>query len=265
MAMGNHSLHSQNSGGRRSFYFFDFDENILSLGTPSFLYHKGTGEEVEVTSQELLEHREDIGHRGPWREFEIRFDLMGSFRFFHDQLHPLQEDRSPQRFLNDLSEALVCPQLRWQGPSWKTFLRAVQNQRPVSLITARGHHPETLKEGFSFLVKQGHLPCEPNYLSLFPVSHPKVEEELRAGEPFLDIPELKRRAFRASVEKALQVFGPNEDHRFGMSDDDPRNLAAISAEMVSMKQQYPHIGFYVIDTENGKEHMREVFAPRRSP
>lgn len=248
--------------GGRSFYFFDFDENIAFLTTPSFLYHRETGQEVEVSSQEFMLHRNDIGQRGQWKDYEMRLDPDGSFRFFRDQDHEAVIRASGrQRFVEDLAHALGHHEFRWQGPSWRSFHHAVQNQRPLSLITARGHHPETLKEGFSLLVAEGHLPCEPNYLSLFPVSHPEIEEQLRAGEAYLDIPELKRRAFRASVERAIEVYGPNEHHRFGMSDDDPKNIESVLAEMAEIKRRYPKMGFFVIDTNGGKEHMREVLIP----
>jgi len=267
--MGKKSLDSQNTHpvepdrnlhlGGRSFYFFDFDENIAFLATPSFLYHRETGQEVEVSNQEFMLHREDIGKRGPWRDYEVRLDPDGSFRFFRDQdHHEVVKASGRQRFVEDLAQALGHPHFNWQGPSWRSFHHAVRNQRPLSLITARGHHPETLKEGFSLLVKEGHLPREPNYLSLFPVSHPEVEEHLRAGEVYLDIPELKRRAFRASVERAIEIYGANEYHRFGMSDDDPKNIESVLAEMAEIKRQFPKMGFFVIDTNGGKEQMREV-------
>ncbi|NQZ01934.1 MAG: hypothetical protein HRT45_14825, partial [Bdellovibrionales bacterium] len=130
---------------------------------------------------------------------------------------------------------------------------------PLSLITARGHHPETIKKGISQMVKRGYLPNKPNYLSLFPVSHPEVKASL--GHEFdTPISILKRAAIRASVEKAIQKYGHSPHHRFGMSDDDPRNIEMIIAEMTELKKRYPEMSFYVIETADGKFLKDEVFA-----
>lgn len=246
--------------GGRSFYFFDFDDNIAFLTTPSYLFHKETKEEVILTSQEFAVNSLHIGKRGPYKDFYVDYDpLHGTFRNFRDQsisrLRKVLGQR--QAFVRDLADALGYPDLQWKGPSWNCFYHAVHNQRPLSLITARGHHPETLKEGIKVFHRKGHLPRLPNYLSVYPVSHPLVLEEL--GSSLMgNIPALKRKALRRSVEKAIEVYGASPYHRFGMSDDDPKNIQWIHDEMVCLKRDYPQMCFFVIETHQDHFIKREV-------
>ena len=196
--------------GGRSFYFFDFDENIAFLSTPCFIFHRETRHEVQLSGREYILHSPQVGKRGVYKDYVIDLDPeTGSFRYFRDQDLSLLERIFGRRqtFLRDIAAALGQPEVHWKGPSWDYFYHAVFNQRPISLITARGHHPETIKAGIRILVKEGHLPVEPNYLGVYPVSHPEVLKQLGGKEG--EIPLLKRRALRRSVEDAMRIYGHN--------------------------------------------------------
>ncbi|HAG90848.1 MAG TPA: hypothetical protein DCL41_03200 [Bdellovibrionales bacterium] len=247
--------------GGRSFYFFDFDDNIAFLSTPTYVFHKSTGEELALTSQEFAMNSMGIGKSGPLKDFRLDHDpVAGTFRNFRDKnisrLRKIFGER--QNFVRDLSEALGHPDLNWKGPSWNCFFHAVHNQRPLSLITARGHHPETMKEGIRLLYERGFLSKLPNYLSIYPVSHPVALEDLGGTSLYGNIPLLKRHALRKSVEKAIEVYGYSPYHRFGMSDDDPKNIQWIHEEMVKLKQDYPQMSFFVIETHSDHFEKREV-------
>ena len=98
-------------------------------------------------------------------------------------------------------------------------------------------------------MKEGHLPYPPNYLSIYPVSNPKVRaEELQDPQFKHSVADLKRAAIRNSVEKAIRLYGKNPHHRFGMSDDDPKNVELITEELKLLKRSYPEMGFFVIQT-----------------
>lgn len=247
--------------GGRSFYFFDFDDNIAVLSTPILLFHKKTGEEIRLSSREFGERSGEIGRAGPYQDYEVRFDdVRGSFRYFRDRDMGLMEKLLGRRqiFIQDLSEALGSPEYHWQGPSWNCFYHAVFNRRPVSLITARGHHPETIKSGIRLMVSEGHIPHEPNYLALYPINNPVIRAQLGRSQE-ISVAEMKQAAIRASVEKAFKMYGHNIHHRFGMSDDDPKNIELIIAEMSRLKREYPHNSFFVFDTHKGQFVRREVF------
>jgi hypothetical protein len=202
-----------------------------------------------------------VGVSGEYRDYEVRFDdEIGSFRSFRDRDFSLLDKllgRS-QNFVEDLVQAMEQPDYLWKGPAWDCFYHAVFNKRPISLITARGHHEETIKAGLRKLILKGHLPHEPNYLSMYPINHPEVRQSLTKGE-VMGVAEMKRAAIRASVEEAIRVYGYNHHHRFGMSDDDDRNLELIILEMKELKRDYPEMSFFVFDTHLGHIIKREIF------
>lgn len=244
--------------GGRSFYFFDFDDNVAFLTTPTFLFHKVTGAEIRISSREFARYSSTIGKSDLYADYRFDNDpVVGSFRCFRDKnfswLQRLKGRR--QMFVEDLAQALAQPDLLWKGPSWNCFYHAVFNRRPMALITARGHHPDTLRAGIRLWVEEGHLPYEPNYLAIYPVSHPKVQSELASES----VPELKQRALRSAVKKALAEYGKNPHHRFGMSDDDPRNIEWILAEMKNLKRENPEMSFFVIQTQGEQMTKHEVF------
>lgn len=248
--------------GGRSFYFFDFDDNIAFLGTPCYLFHRETGDELIISSGDFARWQKAIGVDGPWKDFEIRLDdQKGTFRHFRDQqisyLESLLFGRQ-QLFIQDIAAALGYPDLEWKGPSWDCFYHAVHNNRLTSLITARGHHPLTLRAGIREFVKEGFLPREPNYLEILPVNHPETRARLGDPEGRLRTSELKRLAIRKSVERALHLYGYSPYHRFGMSEDDPENLELILGELRFLKNRYPEISFFLIEACEGRLQKKEV-------
>ncbi len=239
--------------GGRSFYFFDLDDNVFYLSTPIYLFHKETQEELIISSGELAQLNETIGHSGVLKDYAFNFhDHTGTFRRFRDVT-----ESTLQPFIQDLQDAIQKSQ-EWKGPSWECFYHAAFNQRPMSLITARGHHPDTIKLGIREFVKSGHLPAIPNFLSVYPVSHPETRDKLSGGA-VLTTAELKLRAVIESVEAAMDAYGYNPHHRFGMSDDDPKNLEMIYKAMLILKNKYPENSFFVIHTKDSECVKEEVF------
>ena len=247
--------------GGRSFYFFDFDDNIAFLTTPMVLFHKKTGEEFLISSGEWAQFHSTIGVSGPYADYEIDFgEPNGSFRHFRDfsdaELERL--NLTDQSFVRDVKKILSEADILWKGPSWDCFYHAVFNERPIAVITARGHHPETFKKGISQFVSRGYLPMQPNYLSILPVSHTATRQALGDEQLVLSTSALKQKAMRSSVEKAIQVYGYSPHHRFGMSDDDPKNIQSIFEEMRRLKIDYPEMSFFMIETHGGNFVKHEV-------
>ncbi|PIZ76471.1 MAG: hypothetical protein COY04_01330 [Parcubacteria group bacterium CG_4_10_14_0_2_um_filter_7_35_8] len=107
---------------------------------------------------------------------------------------------------------------------------------------------DTIIKGIEVLVENGHLPHLPNFLSIYPVTNPQVRRDLGDTEMNLSVADLKKSAIRESVETAIKRYGLNPHHRFGMSDDDPKNVELVTEEMRSLKQIYPEMSFFVIQT-----------------
>lgn len=247
--------------GGRSFYFFDFDDNVAFLSTPLILFHKQTGAELGVTSGLWAQEHANIGNSGPYADYEIRWeDQTGTFRCFRDHHDDELKRLGLQRqiFIEDVAQALGFPDFQWKGPSWSCFYHAAFNQRPVSVITARGHSPETIQSGVQLIVQNGHLPVSPNYLSIFPVSHRPTRLALGDENFTMHTAELKQKAIRASVQKALKEYGHSPHHRFGMSDDDPKNIQLIIEEMTRLKSEFPEMSFFMIETQKGNFIKHEI-------
>jgi hypothetical protein len=200
-------------------------------------------------------------HFGPYADYFIDLDNeRGSFRHFRDkELNPLEiKNGKKQEFVEDILGAIKEVDAHWKAPSWNYFYHATYNERPVSLITARGHDPKTIVEGIKQLVTAGFLPHPPNFLSIYPVSNPKVRLELGDTNFVQTVAELKKLAIRASVEKAIEIYGYSPFHRFGMSDDDQRNVELITEEMRDLKIKYPEMSFFVIHTFKNSFSKREI-------
>jgi hypothetical protein len=214
-----------------------------------------------ISSGQFAQEHARIGKQGPLVDYQINWDdQRGTFRNFRDHHNDDLEKLGlkNQIFIEDVAAALGLPDFNWKGPSWSCFYHATFNQRPVSVITARGHDPKTLREGIELFVKSGHLPALPNFLSLFPVSHKGTRVELGDADFTKSVAELKQSAIRASVERALQLYGYSPHHRFGMSDDDPKNIQLIREEMTRLKNKYPEMSFFMIETQNGEFVKNEI-------
>ena len=247
--------------GGRSFYFFDFDDNVAFLTTPLVLFHKETGDEHPISSGVFANEHSNIGKSGLFKDFEIKWDdQKGTFRNFRDH-HDDELERlglKSQVFLHDVAHALGFPDFQWKGPSWSCFYHATFNQRPVSVITARGHSPVTIKKGIELFAEAGHLPALPNYLSIFPVSHIPTRKLLGDEQLTWSTAELKQKAIRESVKMAIETYGYSPHHRFGMSDDDPKNIQLIIEEMTRLKADYPDMSFFMIETHKGEFIKHEI-------
>jgi hypothetical protein len=135
----------------------------------------------------------------------------------------------------------------------------------MALITARGHHPETIREGVRLLVENRYLPHEPNYLGIYPVTHPEVRTSLGDRDLKQSVAALKQAAIRAAVDRAIEVYGDSPFHRFGMSDDDPHNIELIVEEMRRLKTDHPEMSFFVIETQAGRFVKWEVYSGGAEP
>ncbi len=251
--------------GGRSFYFFDFDDNVAHLQTKIVVFHKRTGAEVEVSTTDFPIVLKEMGAQGSeWELYEVRdIPSNGSFRNFREMPKD-QLDGRPQPLVHDMLEAMQNPNLEWRGPSWNFFAHAVNNNRPVAVITARGHHPHTIKRAVDLMVLSGDLDAHPNYLSVYPVSHPDTRRELGDSDFKLSTAELKKIAIKSAVTDAFACYGENPYHRFGMSDDDPHNVALIVEAMRDLKTEFPENAFFAFNTHGGKIVREEILLGGKS-
>lgn len=243
----------------KSFYFFDIDENILNLSSSIYLKHKTTQQFLKISGKNFVSEQNNVGKQGPFKDYRIDFShKRGSFKEYRDQKIPWWKKLFiEQNFIKDIKKNIKQPDHYWQGPSWPYFCHAILNKRSVVLITARGHSVSVLKKGFSLLVKHKYLAYEPNYLGVYAVNSNRFLKKY-ATKKDQSTAELKNIAIERAVKKALTRYGSNHAHRFGMSDDDPKNLEQISKAMNKLKKLYPKNSFFVFDTKNNSIHRTEI-------
>ncbi len=250
-----HAVLGAESDGSVSFYFFDIDDNLLFLPTEIILTNAATGEEKPVSTEAFAEIDPHLGKPGAWEDWTAGAD---AFRNFSDPPGAAPEDTP---FIRDLRAALACPNGAWKGPSWKFFEYACEKGRPTAYITARGHAPETIAAGLALLAEAGFVAAAPEVLAIFPVGDAAVQAALGGvGHP---TPTLKRAAIRKAVDAALARYGAEPPHRFGMSDDDPRNVQSLIRAMHACKKDYANKRFFVIDTHRDEHLKLEVLSMDR--
>ena len=268
LSLGYGSLpHGRRNGGQ-NFYFFDLDDNILNLPTEVIFFHRTTGESITISTDELAREEDRVGKFGKYLEFRVDRDpVTGSFQNFRDQrlscISRLRGKKQP--LIHDIEAILRQPDTKWQAPSWCVFAKAVAEHHPISIITARGHRPQTVVRALKQLYRAGKLSRHPNIIAIYPVTNPKLRRQLLDDQQEVEtIAELKRRALFHVVEQAFKKYGPNPHHRFGVSDDDPRNVQQLGQALVVLKRRYPNNAFFMIDCSGSTVSKVEILSPPNS-
>lgn len=239
--------------GSRSFYFFDIDDNLLFLTTRLYLWNAETQEEKAISSGDFAAVQPSLGRAGAWEAWNVRDE---TFRDFRDQPGvPARE----QTFVRDLIAAIESDGA-WKGPSWPLLEHAAANGRAIAMVTARGHAPDTIEAGFEMLAERGLIASVPPILGIYTVTNAEVRAAVGASDPAMTVPSVKKLAIKQAVENALDQYGRDLPHRFGMSDDDPGNVVLAISAMRDCKVTHPDKRFFVINTNHLEFVKLEVFA-----
>ncbi len=235
------------------FYFFDFDKNIMKVKVPFVLVNTEDGSEMELSAGDYMDIKDKLGKVGKWKSWSGK-DI---FRNYSDLPNvPLQE----QPFVKQIEAAIDSGNVHlWQAPSWGIFVSACNRQRPLSLITARGHSDETIKAGFQVLKDRGWIEETPNYLTIYNVTNPVTRKALGDPDDKQDVSVLKRRSILKSVDTAVEQYGRDARHYFGMSDDTMTNVEFIADAMRECKETYLNMRFFVIATNVSHLLKAEIF------
>ena len=114
------------------YYAFDWDDNIMVMPT-KILVLDNNGEEVEMSTEDFAEYRTKIGEK-PF-DYEghtiVGINPSTAFRNFRTE--------GDDQFKLDVFKAE-------KGPVWNDFIEAINNGSIFSIITARGHSPQTLRD-----------------------------------------------------------------------------------------------------------------------
>ena len=114
---------------------FDIDDNLLHMPTKINMINILNGNKVGVSSEEFAEIRND---KDNWKLSDDAFvefkDIgpRGDNAFIEDMIYTIQKEDF--------------------APSWFQFLNTLKNGFLFSLITARGHKPDTFKRGVEWII-----------------------------------------------------------------------------------------------------------------
>jgi hypothetical protein len=113
------------------YYAFDWDDNIVHMPTKIVLKTED-GDEVGMSTDDFAEYRSKIGKE----DFDYNGDIIVDFAE-----EPFRNFRTEgdKNFLVDAMSAKL-------GPAFDDFKEAINNGSIFSIITARGHNPNTLKQ-----------------------------------------------------------------------------------------------------------------------
>lgn len=250
-------------------YVFDWDDNILRMPTKVNMEKNENGNwvPVKVSTEEFAHFRSDPNYR----------TTSNSFADF----------TSNKPFLIDAEKAIHSGSF---APSYKKFIEALTHANPFAINTARGHSPNTLKEGVKLFVKMVLSPEEKkmmiesikkelpsnlteglNAAQLFDLYldqrgefYPVSSEEF--GERFgLDVtggasnPEHAKKVAIENFTKKLidgvkkhMIAGKYKKISLGFSDDDKRNVKAAQEFLENeLSKMYPEVHFVIYDTSEG--------------
>lgn len=245
-------------------YSFDWDDNILKMPTTIKMLKKTEGE---------------------WKPINVGTEDFAFFR--NNKMYKLDDGAfdnfiDDDSFIEDLEKALNT---KSYAPSFNKFKEALIYANPISIITARGHKPETLRKGMDIVISQTFSEDElgkmiDNIQQVFPELdgqeldvilktyldshdyHPVTSEKfadrfgLDSGSA-VNPEENKKIALRDYVAKIVNKVGEmvNTDYNklsVGFSDDDLGNIRAIVDFIKEVLQaEFPEVDFVVYDTSEG--------------
>jgi len=123
------------------YYAFDWDDILMYMPTKIILQDEN-GNEVGMSTEDFAEHRHQIGKE----EFDYNgHKIVG----YADQPYRNFREGGDKQFKIDAMKAKI-------GPAWSDFVEAINNGSIFSIITARGHNPETLKDAVYNLIVSDH-------------------------------------------------------------------------------------------------------------
>jgi hypothetical protein len=124
------------------YYAFDWDDNIVHMPTKIMLKTED-GDEVGMSTDDFAEYRSKIGKE----DFDYNGDTIVGF-----SEEPYRNFRTAgdKDFLVDAMRAKL-------GPAFNDFREAINNGSIFSIITARGHNPNTLKQAvYNYIIDGFH-------------------------------------------------------------------------------------------------------------
>ena len=245
-------------------YSFDWDDNIVNMPTliKMVRYKNGKWEPTLVTTDEFAKVRND-------KNYKLDDDAFYNFR-------------EEKEFIKDLKKAIEKESF---APSFNKFKEALIYANPISIITARGHQPITLRKGMDLVIAKTFDEEElSDMLSNIQNTYPKTKylkpdevleiylddidyhpvSSVEFADKFgleyssaMNPEENKKIAFRNYVQKIMDGANKMVNSKYnklsvGFSDDDLGNINAMVKYINDeLQDEFPEMSFIVYDTSEG--------------
>ena len=223
------------------YYAFDWDDNVMNMTTEIMLIDVN-GKEVGMSTDDFAEFRAKIG------DPDFKYKGVGIKGFADDAFRYFRHPTGDAKFLEDIKTAP-------EGPSWGKFKECLNGASIFAIITARGHHPDTLKAAVRYCIYNNVGGIESKevlknvnrYIEL--AKHKEIKDNDQKIEYYLNQckfhpvsfgagsaanPEEGKvkalREFIAYCERKSEELGlpmADVDVEVGFSDDDEANIAAM--------------------------------------
>jgi hypothetical protein len=131
------------------YYAFDWDDNIVHMPT-KIMVKTEDGDEVGMSTDDFAEYRHDLGKK----PFKYKGKMIVGYA---DEPFRNFRTAGDKDFLIDAMRAK-------EGPAFDDFREAINNGSIFSIITARGHHPETIKQAIYNYIISGYNGIDKNQL-----------------------------------------------------------------------------------------------------
>jgi hypothetical protein len=134
------------------YYAFDWDDNIMMMPTKIVVLSEND-EEVGISTEDFREYRHQIGVEP--------FNYKGTTIVGYSPVPYIYFTDNPKSNARFIVDAMTAP----VGPAWNDFVECINGGSIFSIITARGHSPETLKTAVSNLIKKNHMGIDSSSLA----------------------------------------------------------------------------------------------------
>lgn len=252
---------------RLGVHVYDVDDNLfLKLPTKIILFHKATGEELVLSTEEYAQIRPDVGMEKVVA-LSGRSVNLADYERRHDTFREFRDPPGVNNFLPAVKWVVEnLPEKEWQGPMFKSLQRMLSDPdtaRHAAILTARKHRPESYREAFEYLREKGYVEHLPPLEHMFgvgdAVNADTAGAKVEIMKPLLDRVQATPVGLRA--KKVFDQDGRSKKrlHVVHFSDDDRGNFermaSGLAAELRADPKRWSKIKIVLHYTGKGKRHV----------
>jgi len=198
-------------------FSFDWDDNIMTLVPEIVLIRNDTNEEIVVSTRVWATIRHQVGEGKTYRR------------------KPEDPAQIDQNLIENFKKTLALDPKSWQGPVWKSFLRALETEegaQNTTIITGRRNSREAYFKVMEILRDRGFVKHLLPLQNIYPVGN----KALFPGNK--DVSEVKAQVMEGILDRLnAEALNGEATHFWNFSDDDPENFRIAREFITNQKKQ----------------------------